>query len=586
LATSNLLRRNQVTRCVAVTVFKTYRPYEPFQELMLPSNLQDWLPEGHLARFIHDVVDQMDLSGVFAVYEKGVGRGQPPYHPTMMAKLLIYGYCTGVRSSRAIERATYDIVPFRMLSGDQHPDHDSIADFRKRHLDAFKGLFAQTVRVAREAGLANLAHVAVDGSKIKANASKHKAMSYDRRQEAEKQREGEIEQILAEAERLDNAEGVRFGKGRRGDELPQELQRREDRLKKIREAKQRLEERARNEAAERAADAEKRIAERRQREAETGQKAAARDPKVPNPDEARPDAKSQSNFTDPDSRIMKDGATKEFTQAYNAQNAVDGKCGIIVGTHVTQSANDADQLPPIVAEVVENCGQAPEKLSADAGYCSESSLTDVRLVGIDLYVATGRESKAATAEAKRRAARFSCVGSLLLALCCAGAIAGVGEAVTFAPVLPLLLAVNPQLPLRRRRAFRVGGMALALSLQASFAASQFFPGCLAPAPSIILHTARDRMREKLQTAAGKAVYARRKAIVEAPFGCLKEVQGMRRFLVRGIQKVQGEWNLATTCHNLLKMFRHGKCAALNVLAQKNRRSPGGSTGIPTNLVGT
>lgn len=548
-----------------MTVFKTYRPYEPFQELILPPNLQEWLPEGHLARFVSDVVDQLDLSAIFSVYEKGVGRGQPPYHPLMVTKLLVYGYCTGVRSSRAIERATYDMVPFRMLSGDQHPDHDSIADFRKRHLDAFKGLFAQTVKVAREAGLADLTHVAVDGSKIKANASKHKAMSYDRMQEAEKELQAEIERILAEAEACDKEEDARFGKGRRGDELPKELQRREDRLKKIREAKERLEERARAEAAERARDAEQKIATRREREAATGQKVGGRQPEVPNPDESRPDPKAQSNFTDPDSRIMKDGATKEFTQAYNAQNAVDGKCGIIVGTLVTQAANDSEQLAPTVAEAMENCGEAPEKVSADAGYCSESSLTDERLKGIDLYIATGRERKVAGAEAKQRAARSARVGSLLLALCGAAAIVGAGKFTTLLPLLPVALATNPQLTLRRRKTLCLARMALAVSVYTAFLAIDSGAGICPPVPTVTLQTARNNMRQKLQTEAGKTVYARRKAIAEAPFGNIKEAQGVRRFLLRGINQVRGEWNLAVTGHNLLKMFRHGKQSVLKVL---------------------
>jgi len=568
-----------------VAAFKTYRRYEPFQELILPPNLQDWLPEGHLARFVSEVVDHMDLSAIFATYEKGVGRGQPPYHPTMMIKLLVFGYCTGVRSSRAIERATYDVVPFRMLSGDQHPDHDSIAEFRRRHFDAFKGLFAQTVKVAREVGLADLAHVAVvtcggeaAGSKVKANASKHKAMSYDRMQEAEKELQAEIEQILAEAELLDNEEDARFGKGRRGDELPKELQRREDRLKKIREAKQRLEERARAEAAERAREAEKKIAQRRAQEAATGQKAAGREPKVPNPEEARPDGKAQSNFTDPDSRIMKDGATKEFTQAYNVQNAVDGKCGIIVGTHVTQAANDAEQLAPTVAQATENCGQAAEKVSADAGYSSEASLRDERLKGSgfasasdDLYVAVGPEKKAPDARAKRSAVKSARVGSLLISLCCLGTMVGVGHAMAFVPVVPLALAVNPQLTLRRRHALRLGKMFLGFSINAALAGSSC-PACDVPEAAINVQTARDRMRQKLQTEQGRAIYARRKAIAEAPFGNLKEVQGMRRFLVRGFQKVQGEWSLATTCHNLLKIFRHAKEVSVEVLKQTRHQA--------------
>jgi len=333
-------------RGVAVAAFKMYRPYEPFQELILPPNLQDWVPEEHLARFISDVVDHMDLSAIFAVYERGAGGGQPPYHPLMMTKLLVYGYCTGVRSSRAIERATYEMVPFRMLSGDQQPDHDSIADFRKRHFDAFKGLFAQTVRVAREAGLADLAHVAVDGSKTKANASKHKAMSYDRMKAAEKELETEIARILAEAEAVDDEEDARFGKARRGDGLPNELQRREDRLKKIREAKQRLEERAHAEATARAREIEKKIAERREWEARTGQKAPCREPNVPNPAEARPDSKAQCNSRGRGSGVGGQGGDYRLPQRAQAlpTRKASGHGGPDCSNH-TQLADRPDSPP-------------------------------------------------------------------------------------------------------------------------------------------------------------------------------------------------------------------------------------------------
>jgi len=489
----------------------------------------------------------------------------------MMTKLLVYGYCIGVRSSRAIERATYDVVPFRMLSADQHPDHDSIADFRRRHFDAFQTLFAETVRVAREAGLADLAHVSVDGSKIEANASKHKSMSYDRMQDVEKELQSEIDSILAEAESKDNEEDAKFGKGRRGDELPKELQRRQDRIKKIREAKKRLEERARAEAAGRAEEAEKKIAERRELESQTGQKPSGRDPKVPNPEEARPDPKMQCNFTDPDSRIMMDGASKEFIQAYNAQNAVDGKCGIILGTHLTQAGNDAEQLAPTIAEVIENCGASPEIVSADAGYCSDAALNDERLRDVDLYVATGRERKAAEAIAKRTAALAARLASLFLAVCTgvAGTAAGPGQiTAALIPGMPLALNVHLQYSHRRRRALRLAMVALALTTQAALGVGSI-AGISLPTPEITFHTARERMRRKLRTEAGKTVYRRRKAIAEGPFGILKDVLGMRRFLVRGLSKVQGEWNLATTCFNLLKMFRHGKQRALEVLGKEN-----------------
>ena len=220
---------------------KTFRAYSIDQQILLPQDLRDWLPDGHLAVFVSDVVDQLDLTAVFAAYEQGDGRGQPPYHPTMMVKLLVYGYCVGVTSSRKIERATHEDIAFRVLAGNQHPDHDSIAEFRKRHLTALAGLFMQVLKLCEKAGLVKLGRVAIDGTKVKANASEHKAMSYGRMEETERRLQEEVRRLLEEAERVDAEEDAQFGKGKRGDELPDELARRETRLKKIREAKEALE---------------------------------------------------------------------------------------------------------------------------------------------------------------------------------------------------------------------------------------------------------------------------------------------------------------------------------------------------------
>ena len=291
---------------------KTYRPYVPEQDLLLPPSLRDWLPEGHLAFFVSDLIDQLDLSAITSVYEQDE-RGYPPYHPVMMTKLLVYAYCVGVFSSRKMHRRLVEDVAFRVLAAGNVPDHRTIGDFRKRHLAALQGFFEQVLRLARELGAPRVGRVAVDGTKIKANASKHKAMSYGRMPDKQRQLRDEVRHLLAQAEATDAAEDAAYGPDQQGDELPAELQRRESRLARIREAKRALEARAKAEAA---AGGE-------------------------SPDTAKPDSKSQYNFTDPESRIMKgpDG----FVQGYNAQVAVDG-LQLIVGQAVTQDTNDKHQF--------------------------------------------------------------------------------------------------------------------------------------------------------------------------------------------------------------------------------------------------
>jgi transposase len=371
---------------------KTFKPYTPDQLLLLPPALQDWLPEGHLALFISDVVEEaLDLTPILATYETGEGRGQPPYHPALMVKLLVYAYCTGKPSSRQIEQATYEEVPYRVLAANQHPDHATLAAFRQQHLGALAGLFLQVLDLCRRAGLVMLGHVALDGTKVLANASKHKAMSYGRMGEAEQQLEAEVTALLAQAAQVDAAEDAQYGKGRRGDELPAELARRESRLGKIRAAKAALEAEARTEAAEAAAAAQAKLAERERQAETTGRTPKGRPPRVPDPTQATPAPKAQRNFTDPDSRIMKDGASKSFVQAYNAQAAVDGHAQVIVAAAVTQEANDKQQLVPMLTQVVANCGEAPAAASADSGYFSEAAVTAPAVAAIELYVAPDRQ---------------------------------------------------------------------------------------------------------------------------------------------------------------------------------------------------
>lgn len=430
---------------------KSYRPYYPDEELLLPPSLREWLPEKHLAYFVSDVVDNVDLSAMDAVYgsEK---RGQPPYDPLMMTKVLVYGYCVGVFSSRRIERRLVEDIAFRVLAADNQPNFRTISDFRKIHLKTLEGLFEQVLKIALEAGAMKVGRVALDGTKVKANASKHKAMSYDRMLEKEKQLKAEVKRLLAQAEAADAEEDALYGKNRTGDELPAELERRETRLKKIKEAKRAVEERARQKAV-----------------------AEGKDPK-----QAEPKDKDQYNFTDPQSRIMK--GADGFVQAYNAQAAVEPEFQFIVGQTVTQAANDKEQLLPMLATIEEQSGQRPDDVLADSGYCSEKNL----------------EGLASEENPERR--------------------------------------VNGYIATERQKH------------------DEYKEACpKGPLPKGA--TRVDRMRRKLKTKAGKTVYAARKAIVEPVFGQIKQARGFRQFLMRGIDKVRGEWSLVCLTHNVLKMYR-------------------------------
>ena len=337
---------------------KKYRLYEPDQLFLMPPNPQDWLPEDHLAYFVSELVDDLDLSEIEGLYEDEE-RGQPPYHPRMMTKVLLYGYCVGVFSSRRIQKCLVEDVGFRVLAAGNSPDFRTLSDFRKIHREVLQGLFEQVLHVALKAGAMRLGRVAVDGSKVKANASKHKAMSYGHMKEKERELKEEVRRLLSEADRQDEAEDARYGRDRRGEELPEELRRRESRLKRIREAKRALEEEARLEAQQAGKE------------------------------EAKPEDKKQYNFTDPQSRIMK--GSDGFIQGYNCQVAVEENFQLIVGQAVTQQANDKEQLQPMVEATEGQAGQKPQAVLADSGYCSEDNLKYLGRRRIDGYVATGRQ---------------------------------------------------------------------------------------------------------------------------------------------------------------------------------------------------
>ena len=370
---------------------KSFRADELNQSLLFPPSLHDWLPENHLARFLADVVNALDLDAIDWSYSEKDGRGLSAYAPAMMVRVLLYGYATGVYSSRKIQAKTYDDVGFRLLSADEHPDHSTLAEFCKRHLTALAGLFMQALQLCAKAGLVKLGHVAIDGSKIKANASKHKAMSYGRMSETEQRLKQEVEALLQQAEQTDAAEDAKYGKGKRGDELPEELARRESRLKKIQQAKAELEKEAEEKAEQERAEAEAKLAARKEKEEKTGKKQGGREPRIPASEPIHPDAKAQRNFTDPESRILPDGANKgSFLQGYNAQAAVDSTAQVIVAAEITQQANDSRQLVPMLELVEANMGRKPDAVSADAGYWSEATATDQSVAGIDLHIATGR----------------------------------------------------------------------------------------------------------------------------------------------------------------------------------------------------
>lgn len=354
-----------------------FRPYEPEQTLLLPPSLRDWLPPDHLVWFIAETVDQLDLSEIVDWY-RDRGQGNLPYHPAMMLKILVFAYATGVFSSRKIARQIEENIAFRVLAAENRPDHRTICRFREQHLAAFEQLFVQVVQVAAEAGLVKMGTLAVDGSKIRANASKRKAMSYERMQQEEKRIRKEIRALTGRATKRDAAEDVEFGPDFRGDQLPEELQRREDRLTKIREAKRRLETRKREEAA----------ASHKDKDGDPPS-GGGRPRKHP---VGKPKPKDQENFTDPESRIMKDG-TGAFQQCYNAEVAVDGEERIIVAASVQQSASDSRALIPLVDQAKKNVRRRARVVLADAGYASESNLKALERRKIDGYVAMGREGK-------------------------------------------------------------------------------------------------------------------------------------------------------------------------------------------------
>jgi transposase len=445
-------------------VSKTYRPYDPRQSFLLPPSPLDWLPEGHLATFVLDLVEELDLSGVYGYYDREL-RGYPPHHPKMMVALLMYAYAVGVPSSRKIEKRCQEDVAFRVIAANTQPDHTCISEFRRIHLQTLAGLFLQVLRLCQEAGLVKLGHVALDGTKIKANASKHKAMSYEHMKKKDDELRTKVAELLRAAEAADAEEDVMYGKGRRGDELPVELQRTEGRRQRIRELKQKLEAeaKAQQEEAEKSNDSDD--------EPPPGETPLPSH-RVPTTQDGTPTPKAQRNFTDGESRIMKTG--DGFIQGYNCQAAVDEEHLIIVAEAVTNQPPDVEHFKPMMEQVIANCGARPRATSADAGYFSENNVEWANNQGLNPHIATGRRKH--------------------------------GEP-------------TPTVRGRTRHGL----------------------------------TLKELMARKLATKAGAAVYSRRKVIAEPPFGQIKQARGFRQFLLRGLEKVRGEWSLIAMTHNLLKL---------------------------------
>jgi transposase len=448
---------------------RKFREWSTDQNWLFPPSPQDWLPQDHLVYFLLEVSEQIDLSPIVDDYDSEQG-GQPPFHPRMMLVLLLHSYCVGVFSSRKIMARCETDVAFRVIVGEDVPAFQRISEFRRRHLQHMQPLFIEVLALCREAGLLKVGRLALDGTKVKANASRHKAMSYDRMTSEEQRLQQEIDELLRQAQAADDAEDAQHG-DRRGDELPAELARRETRLQKIREAKAALEERSRQKAADHAAKL----------------KAEGRTPRK-NPADAVPKPKDQRNFTDPESKIMKT-SNKGFDQCGNAQ-AVANEEQIIVSADVTDQANDSQQVEPMVEQTLANLDAVGveeniDAFTADAGYFSEENVTGLEQNDrIDeAYIATGRMKH--------------------------------HEQVADAP---------------RGR----------------------------PPKDL---TTKEKMARKLRTKKGRAEYARRKAIIEPPFGHIKHCRGFRQFMLRGLGQMQAEWKLVCLTHNLLKIFRHGALVA-------------------------
>ena len=546
---------------------KTFRAWKIDDPMLLPATVQDFVDKKHLATFVLNVVrNELNLAKILACYSSE--KGQPPFHPVMMTALLLYAYCCGIYSSRRIAKACSERVDFMSIAGLDPPDFRTIADFRKRHLQHLQELFVQVLKLCDKAGLVELGHVAIDGSKIKANASKHKAMSYERMEARAKELEAEVEKWFSAAEATDAEEDKLYGRDKRGDELPDWVADKQKRAEKIRAAKAELEAEAKA-AAEEKAKAQAEAEEKRKAE---GRKKPGKPAAPPSPE---PDPKAQKNFTDPESRIMK--SKEGFVQAYNGQIAVDAKAQIIVAQGVTQCAADSGQLVPMIDAVEANLGRKPEQASADSGYCSEANLEAMERRNIDAYVATGRAKHATDGEAEKEVAAraVSAVG----APSSTQEVPALTRVGAESPHIPMLDAVEANLGSKPEQASADSGYCSEANLEATekrntdayvatgraqhatdaeageetaatAVSAVDAPSSTqdAPAPTRV-----EAMREKIKSGGYASPYRLRKQLPEPVFGQIKEARGFRQFLMRGVEKVRAEFALVCTAHNLLKL---------------------------------
>lgn len=481
--------------------------YEPDQQYLMPPNLRDWLPDGHLALFIVDAVDQIDLRSFYAHYRQD-GWGRAAYDPKMMVTLLLYAYCLGERSSRRIERHCQEDIAFRVITANQLPDHATIARFRQIHEKAVAGLFQESLRLCAEAGLVKLGTVALDGTKMKANAS----LAANRTAEGiEREIERIVRQWLEEAKAVDAAEDERYGPDHRGDELPEELRDRHSRLARLKVAKARLdaEERERQQAYE------EHLKEREAKEAASGKRLRGRKPKAPDPEEAK---EARANITDPDSRIMKT-RSGAYIQGYNGQAVVTEE-QIIVAADVTQEANDVHQLHPMLEEMKESLDEAgieeePEVAIADTGYLSEENLKNADPEGPELLIATAKDWKV------RQALADACSPD------------------------------NETAGHREDAVEREDGSDPALANEPAEKSGQSEPTLL------------EAMEAKLSSERGRELYPKRGQTVEPVIGQIKSGRGCDGFMRRGLKAAKSEWKLLCATHNLLKLWRSvGRLPAL------------------------
>lgn len=536
---------------------KSYRPWHPDQSYLFPPSPRDWLPEGHLAYFVLDLVAGLNLSQIEGAIHKKDARGTRPYDPRMMTALLLYGYSVGVVSSRRLERATHEDVAFRVLAGDQHPDHSAISAFRKRHLKALGSLFVQVLRLCQEAGLVKLGHVALDGTKIKANASKRKAMSYERLRKKEKELAAEVEAMLQEADAIDKAEDERFGVDRSGDELPEELQRREGRMKKLAEARRSLE-----------AGAAKSYAKKSRARART------KTEKAKKAEQASPESETAN-------KKAAEAEIARFEAEYDTAAAIGAAEGVVEAAQreveeLSESAHDPASKYRLTharkrhERAIKELAQTREELSKSPSPEDALELPKNN-TPIDSLGAPAPKAQANFTDPDSRIMKTG--DGFIQGYNCQTAVDEEHQIIVATATSNQAPDVEYLQPVLSQVVKNCGGIPEVFTADAGYWSDENARFCEELGTDAYIATGREKrttergsaqpprsrlkksMAEKLKTPSGKAKYARRKAVGEPPYGQIKEVRGLRRFLLRGLDQVPDEWNLISLTHNILKLFR-------------------------------